>query len=135
MAPKLLKTNCKFCLRPFFTYEAEKIFCNHKCELKIKRDEFREKKGLKIIETKVHESHCLYCNELIIIADAQGRPRKWCGEICRKLDGKKARAEISNKTDKKKVNLLPYDVLNKIAEKKRVFDDCKYRYQYNRPRI
>lgn len=136
MAPQLFKKYCAFCNKSFLTYENDKIYCNDKCINKQKYRDLAYKNDWKIKYCQVKESRCEACSEIISVNDGRGRSRKWCNDACRKLAAKRKRMAVSNVTDKKKSgHPLPYEVLNEIEEKKRVFVDSKYRYQYNRPRI
>ncbi len=129
MVRRLLKKSCKRCGKPFFTYELEKIFCNDTCESRFKYDEhFGYKDYL-----KENPCYCENCNEFLDIKGA--KIQKFCDERCKKQFDKKQRAIASEGKPKKKIKGIPYEVLNMIEEKKRVFGDHEWMYKKNRDKI
>jgi YHS domain-containing protein len=129
MVRQLLKKSCKRCGRPFFTYELDKTFCNDICEARFKYDEhFGVEDYL-----KENSTYCENCNELIELKGVKSR--RFCNEYCKKQFDKKQRSIASEGKPKKKGKGLPYEVLNMIEEKKRVFGDHDWLYKRNRDKI
>lgn len=136
MAPQTLKKNCKKCGKAFFTYDVDKIYCTSDCEVKFK---YNEHFGYEH-KNKINETNCEQCGDLL--GTRRGVKTRFCNEFCKRLNGKEERAKKSLENSlkdsdkpKKKVKRLPYEVLNKIAEKKRVFEDHSWLYKTNRDRI
>lgn len=136
MSPQTLKKNCKKCGKAFFTYEVDKIYCTSDCEAKFK---YNEHFGYED-HHKLNETNCEQCGDLLSV---RGRIKmRFCNDMCKKQHAKEERAKISFKKSleesgkpKKHGRRLPYEVLNKIAEKRRVFDDHEWMYRTNRERI
>ncbi len=136
MAPQTLKKNCKKCGKAFFTYELDKIYCTSTCEAQFKYNEhfgYQDKH-------KLNETNCDQCGDLLSVRGSV--KMRFCNEFCKKQFDKEARAKKSmekklqeTEKPKHKGKRLPYDVLNKMAEKKRVFEDHGWLYQNNRDRI
>lgn len=127
MAPQKLKKNCEYCNKAFFTFDTEMKFCNtdHKGKY-----EYNEK--FNIIQKYYSNTHpCKQCGEL-------STAKNFCNKHCERNYGKDQTTKRSKQTflrEKSTRKLLPYDVLNKMAEKKRVFEERWWNYNKCRERI
>lgn len=132
MAPQILKKNCGKCGKAFFTYETDKQYCTQMCEAQFK---YNEHFGLKD-KHKLNETNCEQCGDLLQIRGSV--KMRFCDEYCKRQHGKEVRAKKSLETSdkpRKHGRLLPYNVLNKMAEKKRVFEDHDWMYRNNSNKI
>lgn len=125
-----LKKHCERCNKPFLTKDLKMTYCNVDCENK---DRYYKHFNLKDPKRLV-ESICIQCGE---ISSSNGA--YFCTKHCEKAYNHKKKVE-SSKDDfiadrKQHRHRLPYEVLNQIEEKKRVFDDSWWRYKINREKI
>jgi hypothetical protein len=129
MSISVLKKNCKRCNKSFLTREEDMIYCNTDCEMKNKYYAHLNKKD----PIKKVQNLCAYCGD---ICTYQG---KFCNKFCSKnfeIEKKTQRSKEDFLNEKKKpTHRLPYEVLNKMEEKKRVFEDSWWNYNRNRERI
>lgn len=127
MARQLHKKYCQRCNRSYLTYEENLLFCNSDCEHKYTYEKIR---GFDPNLTK-KQNICACCGDECTA--------KFCNTLCRNTFLRKKTTKNSQETfkaDKKKnCHKLPYDVLNKIAEKKRIFEDSWWNYNTNHNRI
>jgi hypothetical protein len=130
MVRHLIKKACKRCGKPFLTYELDKIFCADTCEGRFK---YEEHFGIKD-NLKENFTYCENCNDAL---DLKGiKSQRFCNDYCKKQFAKKQRSIESEKNPKKKIKgRIPYEVLNMIEEKKRVFGDHEWLYKINRDKI
>lgn len=124
-----IKKECKRCQKPFLTKNKELEFCNTECESK-----YKYAQHFKITEkAKFPTGNCKQCGETTF------QHNHYCNEHCKKLFAKNKRIaknkEIFVKDKKSNLKRLPYDVLNQIEEKKRIFDDSWWNYNRNYERI
>jgi hypothetical protein len=129
MVRQVLKKACGRCGKPFFTYELEKTFCTNTCEVRFKYDKHFQIKDY----LKKNTNYCENCNEFLDIKGSV--TMRFCDEHCKRQFDKKQRAIASEGKPKQKKKGIPYEVLNMIEEKKRVFDDHDWLYKKNRDRI
>lgn len=128
MPRKQIKKTCNWCHKNFLTYDQEMDFCNTEHKGKY---EYAKKYYIKQPNEK--ENYCLECGEK--------SPLKWCTEQCKRSYVNKERRQETCKNNKEtflnknKRRLIPYSVLNKIEEKKRVFEDSWWNYNKNHDRI
>lgn len=127
MVRPVIKKCCPKCDRVFFTKDTEMTFCSTTCEVKKKYNDQIGK-----ITSHPHLKHCMVCGEL----NSRKVCSKKCESVLRREKTLKNNKELFLKSGEKYKNrkLLPYEVLNKIAEKRRVFDDdwCHYKHQRDR---
>lgn len=131
MAFTVLKKICPHCGKSFLTREEDMVYCNTLCEA---RKKYNEHFGFK--EHKKISATCAFCGDEVrsTRSGVKKNANKFCTAQCRKGYAKRQRDIESNSKDKKphvQGNKLPLEVLNKIEEKKRVFDD-KHAYWYTR---
>ena len=127
MAPQKLKKNCEYCSKAFFTYNPEMKFCNTDHEDK---HEFN-KKYYKNQKYYLNQYPCKQCGELSSAED-------FCNEHCKRNYRKDQTTKRSKETflkEKQNGKRLSYDVLNKMEEKKRVFEERWWNYNRCRERI
>ena len=125
MPRKILKKFCERCGRTFLTYEENLIYCNTDCEGKHKYEKQRSIKS----PSKTPYS-CAFCGDEI----RKGRKNSncFCNHHCRKGYKKRLRdAQPKKESKKSPAKPLSHDTLNKIHEKRRVYDD-KHAYWYVR---
>jgi hypothetical protein len=125
MPTNLLKKTCPYCNRSFLTYEKEMNYCSSVCDGKFR---YNERFGIK---TEFKEKFCLFCGEM--------NNKNFCNSKCsnayeREKTTKRSKEQFV-KEKSNNFNRLPYHVLNKIAERKRVMKDDKWLYTINRNRI
>ena len=129
MARQPNRLNCRRCNKTFFSFE-EMVFCNTDCESKWKYEEHFSKEHPKFEK----RSTCQHCGEAVS-SGTRGRGRIFCNHQCatlfRNSEGREQRIRESATKEKKKPKGIPIPVLNRIAEKNRVFDD-KHAYWYTR---
>lgn len=117
MPPPLFKKQCKRCQKNYLTYEADKEFCNSLCESKHKYEEIFPR-NIPLQATK----NCAFCNQETL--------SKFCNLHCKKNYQKQQRtknsAEVFLRDKDKNKKLLPYHVLNEMAERKRLYQDSWY---------
>jgi len=132
MPPTVLRKNCTHCGKVFLTYNEEMEFCKTTCQ---HRHKYNDHFGFK--QPKQVSVPCVFCGEDVRIPNGGGSTGKnrFCNSQCRKGHEKRVRSAESNLKTKKpnrgNPNKMPYEVLEKIEERKRVFDD-KHAYWYTR---
>lgn len=111
MAPKLIRKQCPWCKRVFNTYDLNMEFCSTVCQGK---QEY-VKSGLPDPPKQPKEFTCLLCN----------RPSSssYCSFECKRLASRVPEEKRKERGGRINKNPLPYDVLNKIEERKRVLDE------------
>lgn len=124
-----VKKQCERCNKPFLTKELDKKYCTDVCE---KKHQYFLITGRKD-KIKQCYRNCKQCGEI------SPHNSHFCNENCRRLFKKNKRIsknkELFVEDKKKNIKKLPYDVLNKIEEKKRIFDDSWWHYNKNYQRI
>lgn len=129
MPRDLFKRNCEHCGKNFLTYEKDKVFCKSTCE---GRHHYNEMLGKD--QPKKTLNYCAHCGDEVHSPQGVSKGNRFCNSICRKEFGKKELILVANARPMKKrgaKRALPYEVLNKIAEKERVFDE-KHAFWYIR---
>ncbi len=133
MPPTLYQKQCPYCLKKFKTFESEKEYCNDECKAhEIYDSRYYDKKNIKqrVANRKLIQK-CIECG-------GETLNRKICSHDCRTIYWKrmeKQRKDALPKIEPKKRRKLPYEVLNMIAEKKRIMEDSASLYRINRERI
>lgn len=113
MVPQVFRKQCPWCARSFNTYEKEKDYCTSECNSHEEYARLFPSRSLK----KPESSFCLVCD-----LPCQKRSR-FCSKACKLLSVRvPINEKRSNIDNLRKRRLIPIDVLNKAAEKKRVFD-------------
>lgn len=129
MPPPLLRKHCERCKKVFLTYESDKKFCTHTCEVKYTYcNHFNLKDRL-----KEATNTCCFCGEI-------SRFPKFCSEICKKQHDKTERLKRScenflKEKKKKPRKKADFEASNLKAERARAFDDSYWRYRINREKI
>lgn len=132
MPPEVLRKNCTHCGKVFLTHDEEMEFCNSTCK---HRQKYNEHFGLR--QPKRISVSCTFCGEEIrTVPRRQGKEEnRFCNSQCRRGYDKRQRDAESNSKEKKSrtdhIKKIPYEVLEKMEEKKRVFDD-RHAYWYTR---
>lgn len=132
MPPILYQKQCPYCLKKFQTFETDKEYCNDECKAhEIYDSRYYDKKNIKQrVANRQKVNKCIECGSQTY--------DKICSYGCRlKYYSKmsKQKRDAKPKEPPKKRHKLPYEVLNKIAEKKRIMEDNASLYQINRERI
>lgn len=120
MAKPLLKKNCGFCGKGYFTRDEGLEFCNTLCGAR-----FEYNKTFFNKEPALVEAVCAYCKETVVLKKIhKSAKRRFCGKYCQKQmereESAKERAE--NPKPRSRGKPKPYSVLNKMSEKERVLD-------------
>lgn len=127
MAPKLFNKRCQRCEKSYYTYDESKDFCTDICKGKCEYAKFFNK-----AEPIHEEKFCLWCNAILGF-----KQRKFCEDGCKKKfnnqQSRDQRAVLPKKKSTRKP--IPYEVLNRMAEHKRVFEDHYGLYRKNNDRI
>lgn len=127
MPHPVTKKNCKKCNTVFLTRDKDLEYCNSDCQ---HRQAYEEHFNVKKFSSRKTQP-CWNCGD--------ESTSKFCNNHCLLAYDKKQTLKNNKKVflaDKRKnCKLLPYDVLNKIEEKKRVFDDSWWHYNKKRERI
>lgn len=122
MPRQLMKKLCPQCGRSFLTYEQGLEFCNTDCET---RQAYNQALGKPM--RKQTSAICAHCgDEVHCVFGATPSENRFCNEMCLKEFKRKKRiAEANNRNTDPRNNMrkICFDVLNKCAEKKRVFDE------------
>lgn len=124
----VLRKNCTHCGNVFLTHEIEMEFCNGNCEHRHGYNEYFGFEGRKqVLE------YCTSCGEEVRTPQGNRGKNRFCNQQCRKVYDMRQRIVDSNCKQKKpnlgNPNKISYENLDKISEKKRVFDD-KHAYWY-----
>lgn len=133
MPPNLNENQCPYCLKKFFTYETDKKYCNDECKAhEIYDSRYYDSKNIRErVANKNKIQRCIECG-------SETLNRKLCSHSCKTIYEKKMKKQIRDslpKTEPKKRHKLPYEVLNMIAEKKRIMEDSASLYRRNREKI
>lgn len=131
MAPAVLRKNCTHCGKVFLTHQDDMEFCNSTCK---HRHKYNDHFGFK--QPKQVDVACAFCGDAVRIPNGGNEKRqRFCNNQCYRGYQKRQRDAESNVKEKKpnpgNPNKLPFEVIEKIEERRRVFDD-KHAYWYTR---
>ena len=119
MVRPILKKQCTYCKKAFFTKTPEMEFCNTDHEAKHKYDI-----ALNITQDQTIRGWCSVCgDDLYYRTGPKQAKQRFCSDHCKNVFYKDQRVKKSNsRTAKTNPKTKSHEELNKMAERRRVWD-------------